>query len=244
MRAHWPYNRCILCLEARLLTDEHLIPESLAGRLISAFLCRSCNSSLGHRYEHAARQDPTVRLLANQLHEVIPHIASAMAENQTHVAIGPGPGTKTGFVKNGEFHITPRQEADGSLIQTTPAAKGTIARMLQKGGYNAHFIADALQRLDGAPDNVEVEITPAIRVVKWEIRDVKLALTGPPIDPVVPVKTAYEFLALHMGSAVYGNSPPLEETRRVLQGGQLDPQWLSTLRATPYFITRHSARPW
>jgi hypothetical protein len=195
--------------------------------LTTSFLCRRCNSSLGHRYEHAARTDPTVRLLVNALRESIPGIALEMAENQAYLAIGPGDGSRTGFIKNGEFHIASSREADGSLIQTTPAARKTIAQMLRKEGYEAEFIAEALGRLDDTPENIGVELTPTLTVVKWEVTGLKMALTGSLIDPVVPLKTAFEFLALHMGGAVYERSPPLDEVRRVLSGGELNPQWVS-----------------
>lgn len=226
----WPHNRCIACLETLPLSDEHLIPEALSERLVAALLCASCNSSLGHRYEHAARRDPTVRLLVNQLRTKIPSIAEAFAENQTHIAIGPGDGSRTGIVKNAEFHVASSLEADGSLIQTTATAKKTIDRMLTKEGYDAAFRVDALMRLELAPENAPVELTPTITVVKWEVTGLKMALTGPLIDPVVPVKTAFEFLALHLGEVVYDESPPLQDIRRVLAGGELNPQWISVDR--------------
>lgn len=102
--------------------------------------------------------------------------------------------------------------------------------MLTKEGYDAVFRADALMRLELAPENAQVELTPTITVVKWEVTGLKMALTGPLIDPVVPVKTAFEFLALHLGEVVYDESPPLQDIRRVLAGGELNPQWISVDR--------------
>lgn len=219
-----------MCLKACPLSDEHVIPESLAGRLVVAFLCRDCNSSLGHRYEHAVRTDPTVRLLVNNLREKIPSIAAEMVENQFHIAVGAGDGSRKGLVKNGEFHVASTREPDGSLIQTTSEARKTIARMLRKEGYMPQFVEDALARLSDAPKNVPVRLTPTMSVVEWEVTGLKMALTGPLIHPVVPVKTAFEFLALHLGGSVYELSPPLEEARRILTGGELDPQWISVER--------------
>jgi hypothetical protein len=102
--------------------------------------------------------------------------------------------------------------------------------MLQKAGYDATFRAEALARIDQAPENLAVDITPTLTVVKWEITGLKLALDGPPIDPIVPVKTAFEFLALHLGTRIYEDRPPLAEIRRVLNGGHLDPKWISVER--------------
>lgn len=185
------------------MSDEHLIPESLGGQLIAAFLCRQCNSFLGHRYEHAARSDPTVRLLANKLSAQIPVISSTLMENQIYTATGPGHGSRTGFMKDGEFHIAHRKEADGSLILSTPATRKTISRMLAKEGYDTQFINEALCRFDSGPENVQIELSPTRTAIKWEVTGLQMALNGPPIDPVVPVKTAFEFLALHIGGRIY-----------------------------------------
>ena len=38
-------------------------------------------------------------------------------------------------------------------------------------------------------------------------------------DGVEPLKIAYEFLALHLGTAVYTDAPPLAELRKVLRQG-------------------------
>lgn len=176
------------------------------------------------------RRDPTVRQLVNELREKIPSIAAEMVENQFHIAVGPGDGRRKGLVKNGEFHVASTREADGSLIQTTPEARKTMSRMLQKEGYGPQFVEEALARLNEAPKNVPVQLTPTLSVVEWEVTGLKMALTGPLIDPVVPVKTAFEFLALHLGGSVYEPSPPLEETRRILAGGEPDPQWISVER--------------
>jgi hypothetical protein len=51
-------RRCVLCLrepdrdaEQTWLTDAHVIPESVGGRLSAPFLCRRCNSQIGAEVE-------------------------------------------------------------------------------------------------------------------------------------------------------------------------------------------------
>jgi hypothetical protein len=164
-----------------------------------------------------------VRLLANELSAQIPVIASTLMENQVYTATGPGHGSRTGFMKDGEFHIAHRKEADGSLILSTPATRKTISRMLAKEGYDTQFINEALARFDSGPENVQIELSPTRTAVKWEVTGLQMALDGPPIDPAVPVKTAFEFLALHIGGRIYDRSPPVDEIRRALLDGNLDP---------------------
>jgi len=210
-------------LRTSQLTDEHLIPEALGGRLISSFLCQDCNSNLGRRAEAVARRDPTIQLLVNELSEAIPKLAQSILHQQRVYSEGPG-GKASGHLRDGEFFVQARQNDDGSgsLIQRTPDARRAIQKMLERQGYDAPFRAEALARFDQAADNTKVELAYGLEVVKWQVTDIQLALDGPLMDPVVPIKTAYEFLACHLGTAICKKTPPLDNVRHVLAGGEID----------------------
>lgn len=214
------------------LTDEHLIPDALGGRLVSALLCGGCNSRLGHRAEAAARHDPTIRLLANRLSQESPRLtrlARSMLHRQRVVGTSLG-GETSGYVKDGEFFVEARKKDDGSLIQPTSEARRSIQRMLQKQGYDSPFCAEVLATFDQAAENTRVALAPGLDVVKWQVTGIELALDGPLMDAVVPIKTAYEFLACHLGTAICEKVPPLNEIRRVLNGGQIDGSQISVER--------------
>ncbi len=56
--------------------------------------------------------------------------------------------------------------------------------------------------------------------MKWTVQKVEPDLTKAPLmDLLIPAKTAFEFLALHVGTAIYEDSPQLTKVRKVL----LDP---------------------
>ena len=44
------------------------------------------------------------------------------------------------------------------------------------------------------------------------------------LNPLIPVKSAYEFLALHVGTAIYQDTPPLKAIRKLLRDGGTDVQ--------------------
>lgn len=220
-----------------MLSEEHLIPAALGGRLTAIFICRDCNSSLGHRTEAAARSDPTIRLLVNGLAPEIPTLAQTLAEGSRYVGHSPG-GKARGYVKGAEFVVRPKTNPDGSLIQPTPDALTSIDTILRRRGYDAPFRAEAIRLLDDAPENMRVAVAPGLEVVKWEVTKLELALDGPLMDPVVPLKVAFEFLACHLGTAVYEETPPLDEVRRALASGQIDPSWVAVER-----LTAEKARP-
>ena len=61
MNCDWTTLRCIICSSEDEITKEHLIPEHLGGKITAKFLCRECNSTLGHRVESDTLQDPIIR---------------------------------------------------------------------------------------------------------------------------------------------------------------------------------------
>ena len=48
--------------EQTCLTDAHVIPASVGGRLSAHFLCRGCNSRLGAEVEAPLLSDPSIRV--------------------------------------------------------------------------------------------------------------------------------------------------------------------------------------
>jgi hypothetical protein len=203
------------------LTLEHLIPEALGGTITSRILCKGCNSGLGHRLEGKAKADPTIRLLAKKLQADIPGLASNLEEGQKFFTTGPGPSSM-GYVKKGQFNISSSKLPDGSLIQDTPLAASTLRKMLKTEGLDPQAIESALSRFVAASDDVLIQLSPGIEVVKWSVAGLKLALDGPMLNLLVPAKSAYEFLALHVGTAIYENTPPLHAIRRALTSGGLN----------------------
>lgn len=165
--------------------------------------------------------DPTVRLLANELRSHASKLVERLEERQRFLAVGLGPTAK-GIIKSGQFRVGSATLSDGSLIQETPLAETTITKMLRQQGLSASFIDAALERFRKAPDDTRLTLSPGIEVAKWSVSGLRLSLDGPMLDPIVPIKTAYEFLALHVGGAIYQQTPPLMAIRRALSDGVLD----------------------
>ena len=221
MEVPWQGEKCIVCLASSEFSEEHVIPEMLGGRLTCRLLCVACNSKLGHEIESCAKADPTVRLLAAKLAERIPRLASRVAEGQDYVSSGPG-GRSRGRIKDGEFVVRSAKLADGSLVQATPHAAKSIHRMLERANHDPAAIAQALSLFELAPENTRIALSETIEVVKWSIESIQPALDGPQMDPAVPLKLAYEFLALHLGTAIYQDAPTLVAARVALTGCPID----------------------
>lgn len=217
MHVEWPDGRCILCHSSENLSKEHLIPDALGGILTCDFLCRVCNSTLGATFESTARTDPSVRLAVQRLDGQIPDLADKLKENQSYFVDGAD-GRNHGTIRDGAFRIKARTADDGSLIQPTDIARKSIANILRKSGMDDAPIAAAQRLLDEAPENQRVELGPTLEVVKWSVEKIHLDLsTSRLMNPLVPVKIAFEFLACHLGGAIYADLPPLIRTREAIR---------------------------
>lgn len=199
----WTGKKCILCLSETALSNEHLIPEALGGKLTSEFLCRSCNSKLGRNLEANAKSDPSIFMAAKFMKDKIPRLASSLIESHPHIAYSDS-GSAYSYFKNGKFCVKSRELDDGSIIQPTRVGRKALLKLLQKSGYQETVARKALSSFDEAPENERVEIAPGIETVKWRIDRLETDLSRTNfMDPLIPAKTAYEFLSCHVGSAIY-----------------------------------------
>ncbi|MFH2000397.1 MAG: hypothetical protein ABIK28_11995 [Planctomycetota bacterium] len=90
--------------------------------------------------------------------------------------------------------------------------------ILRKSGIGAIPLAEALRKFDETPDNHRISLTPGLEVVKWSIEKIGIDLSNSRLmSPLVPLKIGFEFLACHLGTAIYGEAKPLREVRTALR---------------------------
>lgn len=159
----------------------------------------------------------------------IPAVAERVEAGQRYEVKGEGPPS-TALLKNGQLRVRSARLADGSLVQDTREAATTIANMLRRDGMGEEQIAEAMQRFNAAPDNARIELSPSIAVVKWSVETLDPSLDGALLNPVVPAKTAYEFLGLQVGAAIYERAPALDAARAALTTGAVDKRHIQVER--------------
>lgn len=98
--------------------------------------------------------------------------------------------------------------------------------MLKRMGNDELLIAEIMNRFEAAPDNTLVPLANGLDAVKWSIERIEASLDGPLLPQFVPLKSAYEFMALHLGSAIYDDVPALSAVRTALSHGRVDPTHL------------------
>lgn len=216
MELPWFDSRCILCLKSSDLSEEHIIPESIGGRLSIRFLCTSCNSIFGRTVEKTAKSDPSIRIALENLSQEIPDLYSQLTEKQSFQGKSKA-GTVPGYIRKGEFVVKSNKMADGSLIQPTKTARKSIEIILRRQGCTQKQIEKALSKFDVTPSNEINEILPGIEVSKWDLEKIELNFNGTSLmNPLVPLKIAYEFIACHLGASICASEPQLEEIRNAL----------------------------
>jgi hypothetical protein len=195
-----------------------VIPGSLAGDLKCDFVCKPCNDVFGSTFEASAKTDPAIRLAVANLHKELPAAVYQRIEDgqEWTVQSGPIPGRAT--FRAGELMPKAFSHTDGSLMVPTKDAPGHIERIARRNGYDAETVRAASARLSNIPESKKVELLPGLTIIDWPTDKAEPNLSGSPVDDLVLVKTAFEFLAIVAGTAICRDHPHLDEIRSVLKG--------------------------
>jgi hypothetical protein len=218
MKLPWFGNQCIICLKHAPLSEEHVIPSSLAGDLTCDFVCKPCNDFFGSTFEARAKSDPAIRLAVANLHEELPAAIYQRIEDGQEWTAQSGPIPVRATFRAGELMPKTFRHTDGSLMVPTKYAPGHIERIATKGGYDTEIVRAALARLSNIPEQKKVELLPGLTIINWPTDKAERDLSGNSVEELVFVKTAFEFLALMSGTAIYNDAPHLHEIRGVLKG--------------------------
>lgn len=178
---------------------------------------------MGHALESAARSDPSILLAAQNLVAEIPSLARSLIESHPHIGQSD-PGPAHGYFRNGEFRVRSRTLDDGTLVQPVDEAEKSLAKILAKKGYSASSIKKAMEDYREAPLGQKVSVVPSLDFVKWGIDNLQPDLgKAEMMNPLIPAKIAFEFLACHAGDAFYSKEPQLETIRRALLTLEMQP---------------------
>jgi hypothetical protein len=195
-------QRALRCPDTAIFTKEHLIPEALGGRLICYFLCKHCNSSLGHQLEAHLKEDARIRMAIENLKDSLPNLWKSMTEGQHYVAKATN-GLFKAKVRNGQIRLDTSTQADGSLICPSDQAPKKIRTNLERNGATQSEIAEALDHLEDIQEGSRVKVAKGLEVLKFTSIDLYPKLNSIGIEPCALLKIAYEYLALNFGKTIF-----------------------------------------
>jgi hypothetical protein len=217
VKVPWSGDKCIICLASDALSEEHVIPAALGGNLKCDFLCKPCNDLFGSSFEAKARTDPAIRIAVAQLRAEIPLIHDRVEDGQQYFAQS-GPARVGAIFRQGELKPQPSKHVDGSLMMPSNDAPAHIERILVKDGHPPELVQAALIKFAAAPEGQSVELLPGVSIINWPTDEARLDLSrGTPLNDLIVVKIAFEFLALMSSTAICNDTLQLNEVRCALK---------------------------
>lgn len=238
MKIPWPMQRCIVCLstpqagdDRSKMTDAHVIPESIGGRLSASFLCKRCNNEMG-RVEAFLPRDISIRLQVDRIVSQLPRdLVNSILCGQEYYADTDEWGRLAAVMdENGELQLkrSPGIKGDDHTLNQMEAALG-------REGAPAERVAELRDAFEQAAPGEWVDVAPGYRVQKHiDLSNVKfkLSLTDPIVPLEVPVWIAYLYLALCLGDRVYDDAlePVRDAIRSAIAGDAAAAGALSTNR--------------
>src|SRR4051812_16761616 len=118
----WPDERCILCLQPGALSNSHVIPRAVGGRMAAWFECAECNARLGQSFEAGLKSDPAVRLATEAMRTALPDLVHRMSARERFVTGTDGLAIYATSASSG-FRVLDSPQEDGQLC-TPPRELG------------------------------------------------------------------------------------------------------------------------
>lgn len=211
----WNSRTCILCLKEGGMTIEHVIPASLGGKLASRMLCKGCNDGLGHGFESRARLAPELRRAAAGVAAELGALVEALEVGAQYVTHYDDQKVVQKLRSDGQFGAA--KLADQSLIVPEAKAVKHITSILRKNGATEQEVSAAIAKWSEAEGGSSLDVGQNVFVRKWMNHPSTPTYTETAMSPLVPLKTAYEFVALILGTAILQPAPGLDRIREALR---------------------------
>ena len=218
MKLNFDFDKCIYCLENPPGSWEHIIPESIGGRLQVQVLCSKCNYNLGSELISKIKTDSSIRLAVRNLKDEIPELFEAIEKGQLYNAKDKNDNYIKLSNKNSKLEIIAHKKEDGSLVLDTKKGIKNIEQMLNKEGLSKDEIADKIQSFKELEGNKIIQLSKTVRVVKWTIESIFPNLQGPMLDEKVIALMAYEFLSLLIRNQIFNDK--LDFIREFIKEGK------------------------
>jgi hypothetical protein len=216
----WPYQfeKCIFCKINPPENWEHVIPNSLGGRLQAKILCIQCNSTLGSELIGDLKHNASIRLIMEDLKAELPKLYSQLMDKVTFVGKSPdGSLIRTSSTK-GTQKVIPSKGIGKSIIQDTKEASKAIENILAKDNASSEEIERVKKIFDELEENIPLAISDSYTFVKRPITRLQPELDPKiRIDDRLPALIAFEFLALLLGNQIL--SADFDEIRKFIRYG-------------------------
>lgn len=220
MRFAYEYEKCIFCKINPPGNWEHIIPESLGGRLQAKILCVSCNSILGSELIGNLKQNASIRLIMEQLKGELPNLYSQLMDKATFVGKTLD-GSLVHVSQAGKSSkVLPSKGANDSIIQDTRDASKTLERILTKNKVPPDEIERLKKIFAELGENIPLEVADSYTFIKRPIPKLQPKLDPKnEIDNRLAALIAFEFLSIMIGNLILHSA--FDQIRNYVRYGTL-----------------------
>ena len=212
------FRRCIHCLERRADSMEHLIPQSVGGRLKVHLLCSDCNNTFGSKSVSGLRKDQSIRMAVDNLKPVLPKkLYQEMREGLALVGRTEDGLKVRATQRKGKLLVLHSEDPGRWRIKGIRETKREIKRHLDKMQRPEQEKNQLLARVDSLVEGEPLVLPGGQTFVKQPVSELFPDSTGCRVDERVPALIAYEFLALLLGEIIYDES--FDGLRRYIRTG-------------------------
>jgi hypothetical protein len=200
-------------LDGTHLTNAHVIPASIGGRLEVKFLCFDCNSLLGHTVESGLVADPSIASCINAVMSMLPaRLRRQLLENMRWIARADFGIVEGRLDDAGQFH--PRQS---SAFLTHENARARLGEEWKRMGVSNEEMTTRLARLgEGAPDFIHVPAAGGEPVpVDPNALQLMVNVDAAMVPSTLPLSIAFTYLCLYLGKTAYA-AAQLQPVREAL----------------------------
>lgn len=201
------FNKCILCLsDKNKMTKEHIIPDSIGGKLQAKILCKKCNNDIGSKIYKELVDDILIREAIINLRDQIPQVFDKFKINLDFEGISSdGRIVPMRYNNKGELKLKTLPAENDSVIYDMKISEREIKHRLEKLKTTKSDINILVEKWRNAPYNKRTTLSEGIDFKKTSINDINILYSGDRASIKVPMLISFEFLSLVIGNRIFLN---------------------------------------
>lgn len=196
------FDKCIYCLENKADTWEHIIPESIGGRLQLNILCSKCNSELGSRLISKVKEDPSIRLAIHNLKQDIPDLFESMEHNQIYMAKDNNKNIVKFRYKDSKLQIIEEEKKDGIKVLNDRNTINYIEKKLTENGMSKNEVASKIHLFRELGSDNPILLSKQLKAEKKSLNSVSPDLEKPLLDEKFILLMVYEFMSIFLRDTI------------------------------------------
>jgi hypothetical protein len=195
------------------MSDAHVIPASVGGRLSAPLLCRKCNSRLGTAVEAPLLVDSAIRMCVEALADRLPDdfLNDLRARQRWFTETDMGP---IAAIATAAGELVP---LESSTFRREENARAEMVAEWRREGIPEEEIGEHLAAVDAAEPGATL-VLPGFTVrprVDLESLEFSLPFDDDPLPETLPLAVAFLYLCLILGKTAYADD--LAPIRRALR---------------------------